>query len=352
MRRLLALEHRVEYRLMDVYDLSPQVLGRFDIVMFQGVLYHLKHPLLALEKVCSVTSGLACVDSFVLREEHRPDRDIERRLVMEFFETDEFGGQTDNWLAPSIPCLAAFCRTAGFARVDLVAKLPYSASFVCHRQWIPPRQEWGPAPRLKDALHHLDFGVNFSVHRDDYIVAWFELETGNLTLDDVFPEVSRYGVRPIHVSREETTKERRWRTTFKLPPGLEPGWHDVRLRVRGGPLSNGARIAVDLPLGNASLRIESVRDGATWNPDEIDLSRGTTLAIWVEDLPEGTDRGNLRVTVDGHSVEVGYLEAPNPSGKRQINVAVPPECCPDPLVEVAVGTARSARRVRRIAPQT
>src|SRR5580698_4510744 len=39
------LKSRVEYRQMNVYDLSPAKLGQFDIVLFLGVLYHLKHPL-------------------------------------------------------------------------------------------------------------------------------------------------------------------------------------------------------------------------------------------------------------------------------------------------------------------
>src|SRR5665213_3034664 len=62
-----ALKSRVEYRQMDVYELNPQTVGRFDIVLFMGVLYHLKHPLLGLEKVCAVTTGMAVVDSFILR---------------------------------------------------------------------------------------------------------------------------------------------------------------------------------------------------------------------------------------------------------------------------------------------
>src|SRR5215469_318612 len=40
-----ALNSKAEFRLMDVYDLTPASVGRFDIVLFMGVLYHLKHPL-------------------------------------------------------------------------------------------------------------------------------------------------------------------------------------------------------------------------------------------------------------------------------------------------------------------
>src|SRR3984885_9584806 len=110
-----ALNSRVEYRQMDVYELSPQTVGRFDIVLFMGVLYHLKHPLLALEKVCAITRGMAVVDSFILREEHLPGALVETRPVMEFYETDELGGDPENRCAPRLPCLLAMCRTAGFA---------------------------------------------------------------------------------------------------------------------------------------------------------------------------------------------------------------------------------------------
>src|SRR5579884_1587362 len=38
------LGSRAAYLLLDVYDLDPDHIGRFDIVLFMGVLYHLKHP--------------------------------------------------------------------------------------------------------------------------------------------------------------------------------------------------------------------------------------------------------------------------------------------------------------------
>ncbi len=39
-----ALKSHVDYRQMDVYDLSPETVGQFDIVLFMGVFYHLKAP--------------------------------------------------------------------------------------------------------------------------------------------------------------------------------------------------------------------------------------------------------------------------------------------------------------------
>lgn len=343
MRRLLGLEARVDYRLMNVYDVSPETLGRFDVVMFMGVLYHLKHPLLGLEKVCSVTREMACVDSFVLREPHTPNLEFEGRLVMEFFETDEFGGQTDNWVAPSASCLAAFCRTAGFARAELVGNLPYSASFTCYRRWQPPQPEWGLEPRLIDAVHHIDYGSNFSTRRDDYIVAWFAVDSSHLGIKDIFPEVSGYGVRPIHITRERSN----WMVTFKLPPGLEAGWHEVQLRVKGSRLSAPVRIAVDLPLWTEAIQIATMADGATWKENQVDLSRGNTLALWVIGLPESADRRSIHARVNGRPAEVGFVEPPGPTA-RQVNVLMPADSREESTVEVIMGAARVEARVRCI----
>jgi len=52
------LASRVDYRQLRVYDLDPRDIGRFDIVLFIGVLYHLKHPVLALERVCAIARNL------------------------------------------------------------------------------------------------------------------------------------------------------------------------------------------------------------------------------------------------------------------------------------------------------
>jgi len=47
-----ALGSRVQFYEMSVYDLTRERLGTFDYVLFIGVLYHLRHPLLGLERLC------------------------------------------------------------------------------------------------------------------------------------------------------------------------------------------------------------------------------------------------------------------------------------------------------------
>jgi tRNA (mo5U34)-methyltransferase len=316
------MNSRVEYRQMDMYELTPERVGRFDIVLFMGVLYHLKHPLLALERVCALTTEMAAVDSFILREQHRPGEKVEQRPVMEFYETNEFGGQTDNWVAPSLACLQAFCRTAGFARVELQSMLEHSACLACYRQWAAPAVNATEGPELLAASHNLSGGINFDSSRDELVSAWFRWKGRTLGFDDVRPEVGGYGVRPIHVAQAGPPGScDEWQTNFKLPPGLTPGWHEVRLRIGESRPGSAQRIAVDVPLVAGDVHIDGLCDGTTWVKNQLDLSRGDVLSFWAKGLPENVDPDNLRVTLEGRRLAVEYIEAGQ--GARQINVRVP-----------------------------
>jgi tRNA (mo5U34)-methyltransferase len=53
-------------RVQSVYLLDPSILGTFDLVMFFGLLYHLEHPLLGVQKVAAMTSGTLLIQSFTL----------------------------------------------------------------------------------------------------------------------------------------------------------------------------------------------------------------------------------------------------------------------------------------------
>jgi tRNA (mo5U34)-methyltransferase len=56
----------VEYVQANVYDLTPEQLGgTFDVVLFLGVLYHLRHPLLALDRVRQLCRGQLWLETLV-----------------------------------------------------------------------------------------------------------------------------------------------------------------------------------------------------------------------------------------------------------------------------------------------
>jgi tRNA (mo5U34)-methyltransferase len=323
------LNSKAEHRVMDIYDLTPASVGRFDIVLFMGVLYHLKHPLLALERVCALSTDFAAVDSFVLQESLRAGEPVPKRPVIEFYENEEFGGQADNWCAPNVACLLAMCRTAGFARVEHLSMLEHSACIACYRKWEPVAKTSGPAPELLYPWHHFNFGINFQSRADDYVVAPFRMN-GKVEIGDIRPEVGGYGVRPLTLTKQD---DGTWRTRFKLPPGLTQGWHDVTLRVGNSPSSNPKAIAVDFPEAGPA-KIAGVTDGTTWERGVLNLSKGNVIAAWVTGLPENADAVNVRVLLGGRRMSLDYVELFDPAkhttegSERQINIQVPRDIPP------------------------
>ena len=71
------LESKVQWVRGSVYELDPEVHGTFDMILFFGVLYHLRYPILAFDRLRSVASGTLHVESHVI-DRHWHD---ERRWV-------------------------------------------------------------------------------------------------------------------------------------------------------------------------------------------------------------------------------------------------------------------------------
>jgi tRNA (mo5U34)-methyltransferase len=110
-RRVLG--SRVEALDLDCLDLSPENVGVHDVVLFLGVLYHLKHPLLGLERVASVTGEL------LILETHVDLLDVEQP-AMAFYPGRELANDPTNWWGPNGPAVEAMLRTAGFRRTEVV----------------------------------------------------------------------------------------------------------------------------------------------------------------------------------------------------------------------------------------
>jgi tRNA (mo5U34)-methyltransferase len=120
----------VELRKLDAYDVAE--LGeKFDVVLFMGVLYHLRHPLLALDLLREhVTRDLLLVQT-LLRGNLDPPRewaedysfeettifDDPRWPKMHLVER-EYAHDWTNWWIPNRACAAAMLRSAGFAVIE------------------------------------------------------------------------------------------------------------------------------------------------------------------------------------------------------------------------------------------
>jgi tRNA (mo5U34)-methyltransferase len=130
----------IDFRQMSVYDVG--VLGeRFDLVLFLGVLYHLRHPLLALDLIHEhVASDLLLVQSM-----QRGSEEVEPLLEdYDFWTTQPFAkagypklhfvercyaDDWTNWWIPNRACMEAMLRSAGFE----ITAHPEGEVYVCRR---------------------------------------------------------------------------------------------------------------------------------------------------------------------------------------------------------------------------
>ena len=315
------LGSKVEHVVADITYLTPKQAGYFDIILFFGVLYHLKHPMLALERVCELTTDLACIESYVIDEQ--PDGTVP---AMEFYEGTQLAGQFDNWVGPNISCLMAMCRTAGFARVEFKGVVDHRAHVICHRKWADtPRSGAGPDLIVVENGELQDH--SFSARRDDYLSVWISSEEKDLTCDDIQVQVGPYGTRPAAVRTDIGSA---WQANCKLPLGLAPGWHDVSVAIRNSEWSNKARIAVDLPRearvthASGSLVIDGVYDGLTWERNQIRAGVGSCVSAWVGGMPDGVKRTEVSFRLDGTDMPASFVSEKNDEkGTKQINALVP-----------------------------
>jgi tRNA (mo5U34)-methyltransferase len=100
-----------------IYEL-PQILGeeQFDEVLFLGVLYHLRHPLLALDSLRRLTRKHLYLETAVWGNPSDPP-------MARYFRRDELAGDSSNWFAPNLSCLVDWVESSGFV-VDQIQHWP------------------------------------------------------------------------------------------------------------------------------------------------------------------------------------------------------------------------------------
>jgi tRNA (mo5U34)-methyltransferase len=142
----------VEFRKLSVYDVA--LLGqRFDIVLFMGVLYHLRHPLLALDLIREHVVG----DLLVFQSMQRGSQQsatLERNYpfwASGMFDRPDFpklhfiehryADDPTNWWIPNAACSAAMLRSAGFS----ITSHPEPEVYIC-RPAAPPAGEGAAYP--------------------------------------------------------------------------------------------------------------------------------------------------------------------------------------------------------------
>lgn len=120
---------QVEMLQRNVYDLSPEEFGTFDLVLFLGVLYHLRDPMLALDRIWSVARDKLIVETQMIDEAllvgpnrfkrlAELDPELEQIPLMQFYPGDALNEDPTNVWAPNRACLAAMLEEVGFAVQD------------------------------------------------------------------------------------------------------------------------------------------------------------------------------------------------------------------------------------------
>ncbi len=115
----------IEYLQLDVYEVD-RLERRFDYVLFMGVLYHLRHPLYALERVARLPRRKLIFQSMLRGSEHifEPAADYpitDREVFLEegfpamYFVEHEYAGDPTNWWIPNRAAMEAMLRSCGLA---------------------------------------------------------------------------------------------------------------------------------------------------------------------------------------------------------------------------------------------
>lgn len=130
----------IEFRRMSVYDVG-KLKETFDIVLFLGVLYHLRHPLLALDLIHDEVAR----DLMVFQSMQRGSQHIEPlQRNYDFWTTTPFdragypkmhfvehqyADDWTNWWIPNRACVEAMLRSAGFE----ISERPEDEVYICRR---------------------------------------------------------------------------------------------------------------------------------------------------------------------------------------------------------------------------
>jgi tRNA (mo5U34)-methyltransferase len=134
----LGLQSRIRFEQMDVYDLSA-LKRSFDLVLFLGVFYHLRYPLLGLDIVTSVTRKWLFFQTLTMPQQGRvtspqnvsiEDRDLLLRPAwpkMAFIE-NALEGDPTNWWVPNHAAVQAMLRSCGWRSIESIGEEIYYCS--------------------------------------------------------------------------------------------------------------------------------------------------------------------------------------------------------------------------------
>jgi tRNA (mo5U34)-methyltransferase len=118
-----ALGSKVEPLLADFQTVDLDEVGQFDVVLYLGVLYHMKEPLTCLERLRRVTKEVAVIETEAVHLEGFDDAPL-----LQFYAGSSLRADFGNWYVPTIEALHNLCRAAGFSEVRTIIGPPKAAA--------------------------------------------------------------------------------------------------------------------------------------------------------------------------------------------------------------------------------
>lgn len=103
----------IEVMDIDVPDISVDTVGTFDVVLFCGVFYHLRHPFETLERIARTAGECLVLETHLMRLL------LTSRPHMRFYPGKELHGDPTNWWSPNRSCVEAMLRDVGFKRITM-----------------------------------------------------------------------------------------------------------------------------------------------------------------------------------------------------------------------------------------
>jgi tRNA (mo5U34)-methyltransferase len=100
----------VDAKLIDIEKANAADLGRWQVVLFLGVFYHLFNPISALQLLAEITEEALVIETHL-------DLEDLARPAMVFYPDRELGGDSTNWWAPNRAAMEALLRAVGFEKI-------------------------------------------------------------------------------------------------------------------------------------------------------------------------------------------------------------------------------------------
>lgn len=135
--KLWGLEQRIQFERGQVYALA-RARQQWDIVLFLGVLYHLRYPLLGLDIVSRCVGKTLVIQSLSVPGEPTGlvpnDLELSDRAPLQradwpklSFVEHRIAGDQTNWWVPNAPCMQAMLRSTGLG----IVSRPLDEFYVC-----------------------------------------------------------------------------------------------------------------------------------------------------------------------------------------------------------------------------